>query len=45
MTPERRYESLVKSFAASSSGARVGKGKGFGSTGQLKVGGKIFASL
>jgi TfoX/Sxy family transcriptional regulator of competence genes len=45
VTPERRYESLVKSFAASSPAARVGEGKGFGSTGQLKVGGKIFAML
>ena len=44
MTPEQRYDALVKSFAASSA-ARVGEGKGFGSTGQLKVGGKIFAML
>jgi TfoX/Sxy family transcriptional regulator of competence genes len=45
VTPERRYEALVKSFAASSPAARVGEGKGFGSTGQLKVGGRIFAML
>jgi hypothetical protein len=45
MTPEKRYESLVKSIQASSRSARVGEGKGFGSTGQLKVDGKIFAML
>ena len=44
MTPEQRYTALVKSFEASSA-ARVVEGKGFGSTGQLKVGGKIFAML
>lgn len=45
MTPEQRYESLVKSILSSSHSAKVGEGKGFGSTGQLKVGGKIFAML
>jgi hypothetical protein len=30
---------------ASSRSAHVGEGKGFGSTGQLKLGGKIFAML
>ena len=45
MTPEQRYEALVKSFAARAPAVHVGEGKGFGSTGQLKVGGKIFAML
>ncbi len=45
MTPEKRYESLVRSMLARSRSARLGEGKGFGSTGQLKVGGKIFAML
>ncbi|MGH7762689.1 MAG: hypothetical protein ACREOY_14940 [Candidatus Dormibacteraceae bacterium] len=45
MTPEERYESLVESIVAASPAARIGHGKGFGSTGQLKVDGKIFAML
>lgn len=45
MTPEQRYVSLVRSILASSRSARVGEGKGFGSTGQVKVDGKIFAML
>jgi hypothetical protein len=45
VTPENRYESLVKSILAGSRSARVGEGKGFGSRGQLKVDGKIFAML
>jgi len=45
MTPDERFESLVKSTLATSSAARIGEGKGFGSAGQLKVGGKIFAML
>ena len=45
MTPEQRYESLVRSFLAGSRLVRIGEGKGFGSTGQLKVYGKIFAML
>lgn len=45
MTPQRRYESLVSSLLVGSHLARVGEGKGFGSTGQLKVDGKIFAML
>jgi hypothetical protein len=36
---------LVKSILAGSRSARVGEGKGFGSRGQLKVDGKIFAML
>jgi hypothetical protein len=45
VTPHERYESLVKSTLATSPAARIGEGKGFGSSGQLKVGGKIFAML
>jgi hypothetical protein len=45
MTPEQRYESLVKSILGGSRSAEVGEGKGFGSTGQLKVDGRIFAML
>lgn len=45
MTPEQRYNSLVSSILARSPSARLGEGKGFGSTGQLKVDGKIFAML
>ena len=45
MTTEQRYESLVRSILAGSRSASVGAGNGFGSTGQLKVDGRIFAML
>jgi hypothetical protein len=45
VTPEQRYESLVKSILGGSRAAQISDGKGFGSTGQLKVHGKIFAML
>ena len=45
MTPEKRYESLVSSVLVGSRLAHVGEGKGFGSAGQLKLNGKIFAML
>src|SRR5258708_9899048 len=45
MTPDERYRSLAKSILATSPAARIGEGKGFGSSGQLKVEGKIFAML
>ncbi|MHB8613171.1 MAG: hypothetical protein ACYDAL_12185 [Candidatus Dormibacteraceae bacterium] len=45
MTPEQRYQWLVRSILAGSRPAEVGEGNGFGSTGQLKVNGKIFAML
>jgi hypothetical protein len=45
MKPEERYESLVRSIVAARPAVRIGEGKGFGSTGQLKVDGKIFAML
>jgi hypothetical protein len=45
VTPTQRYESLVKAILFSSPSAKIGEGKGFGSTGQLKVDGKIFCML
>lgn len=45
MTPEERYASLVRFLVASSPAVQIGEGKGFGSTGQLKADGKIFAML
>jgi len=45
MTPEARYAALVKKISAQAGVAQVTKGKGFGSTGQLKVEGRIFAML
>ncbi len=45
MTPSARYESLVKTILSESRSAKIGEGKGFGSTGQLKVDGRIFAML
>lgn len=45
MTPAQRYESLAKAILFSSPSAQIGEGKGFGSTGQLKVDGKIFCML
>ena len=44
-TPEQQYQTLVSAILAGSSSAQLGEGKGFGSTGQLKVDGKIFAML
>jgi hypothetical protein len=35
----------VRSILASSPSARIGEGRGFGSTGQLKANGKIFCML
>jgi TfoX/Sxy family transcriptional regulator of competence genes len=45
VTPEQRYESVVRSLVAGARSVQVGEGRGFGSTGQLKVDGKIFAML
>lgn len=45
MTPEARYAALVAEFADRQRVSHVSEGKGFGSSGQLKVGGKIFAML
>jgi hypothetical protein len=44
MTPEERYADLVAKFADQRDVSSV-SGKGFGSTGQLKVAGHIFAML
>lgn len=45
MTAETRYAELVKRFADRPKVSHVTEGKGFGSTGQLKVDGRIFAML
>lgn len=42
---ESRYDELVRSFVRRSGVTHITEGKGFGSSGQLKVGGKIFAML
>lgn len=45
MTATQRYEEVVAHFARRPRVTRVTEGKGFGSSGQLKVDGKIFAML
>ena len=45
MTPEQRYKALVEAILSNSPSVKVDQGSGFGSTGQLKVDGKIFAML
>ena len=45
MTAETRYAALVEKFAALSGVTGISEGKGFGSSGQLKVKGRIFAML
>lgn len=42
---EKQYQSLVSAILAGSRSAHLSEGKGFRSTGQLKVEGKIFATL
>jgi TfoX/Sxy family transcriptional regulator of competence genes len=44
MTPKKRYAALVAKFAGRRDVTSI-HGKGFGSTGQLKVDGRIFAML
>jgi hypothetical protein len=44
MTPEDRYAQLVDKFSGQRGVTSV-QGKGFGSTGQLKIDGRIFAML
>lgn len=45
MTPQTRYASLVERFSAIDRVTGIADGKGFGSSGQLKVHGRIFAML
>jgi hypothetical protein len=45
MTAESRYATLVAKFTAMNGVMSVTEGKGFGSSGQLKVHGRIFAML
>ena len=45
MTAEARYAALVERFTAIDGVTGVAEGKGFGSRGQLKVRGRIFAML
>jgi hypothetical protein len=43
--PEDRYAELVKTMTSRSGVTRISEGKGFGSSGQLRIDGKIFAML
>lgn len=45
MNPESRYADLVQKMAGSPGVTHITEGKGFGSSGQLKVRGRIFAML
>jgi hypothetical protein len=45
MTPDERYAQLVESLRTAQGVSSVTEGKGFGSSGQLKVDGRIFAML
>ena len=45
MTAERRYAQLVGKVAGRRGVTNISEGKGFGSSGQLKVSGRIFAML
>lgn len=45
MNAERRYAALAGKFARERGVTNISEGKGFGSSGQLKVGGRIFAML
>jgi hypothetical protein len=43
--PQAKYADLVRRIAGQPSVTNLSEGKGFGSSGQLKVGGRIFAML
>ncbi|HEV2477739.1 MAG TPA: hypothetical protein VGX22_14455 [Candidatus Dormibacteraeota bacterium] len=45
MNPESRYADLVAKMAGRAGVTHITEGKGFGSSGQLKVHGRIFAML
>jgi TfoX/Sxy family transcriptional regulator of competence genes len=45
VNPESRYADLVRKMAGKSGVTNITEGKGFGSSGQLKVRGRIFAML
>ncbi|HSS62741.1 MAG TPA: hypothetical protein VLK30_14905 [Candidatus Limnocylindrales bacterium] len=45
MSTEARYAKLVRELSSHVGVAHVTEGRGFGSSGQLKVGGRIFAML
>lgn len=45
MKPQARYAQLVRAFASERGVTSISEGKGFGSSGQLKVEGRIFAML
>lgn len=45
MSSESRYADVVRKLAARSGVTHITEGKGFGSSGQLKVHGRIFAML
>jgi hypothetical protein len=45
VTPAARYGRLVQKFSSDKGVTSISEGKGFGSSGQLKVDGRIFAML
>jgi hypothetical protein len=45
LQPENRYAALAETFADHARVTRVTEGRGFGSSGQLKIDGRIFAML
>jgi TfoX/Sxy family transcriptional regulator of competence genes len=45
VTPEARYADLVRAMSSNAGVTQVTEGKGFGSSGQLKIKGRIFAML